>query len=176
MRLALAIALFCASAAAIAEPIGFEGDTVGQPPASWTCGATGRGAPKWTVEADPSVPGGKALRQSGSATFPWCVKGNATLTDGWVEAKFKPLSGREDQAGGVVWRWKDGDNYYVSRANALEDNVSLYYTRHGRRITSSTWTHQWRTTNGTPCAWSSQANEFASHSMARSTSRPTTIT
>jgi len=135
MRLALAIALFCASAAAIAEPIGFEGDTVGQPPASWTCGATGRGAPKWTVEADPSVPGGKALRQSGSATFPWCVKGNATLTDGWVEAKFKPLSGKEDQAGGVVWRWKDGDNYYVARANALENNVSLYYTARGIRKT-----------------------------------------
>jgi hypothetical protein len=49
--------------------------------------------------------------------------------------KFKPLSGREDQAGGVVWRWKDGDNYYVARANALENNVSLYYTEKGRRNT-----------------------------------------
>ena len=49
--------------------------------------------------------------------------------------RFKPVSGEEDQAGGVVWRWKDGDNYYVARANALEDNVSLYYTQHGRRIT-----------------------------------------
>jgi len=35
----------------------------------------------------------------------------------------------------VVWRWKDGDNYYVARANALENNVSLYYTQKGRRIT-----------------------------------------
>src|SRR6185295_3580813 len=41
----------------------------------------------------------------------------------------------EDQAGGLVWRWKDGDNYYVARANALENNVSLYYTEGGRRIT-----------------------------------------
>ena len=49
--------------------------------------------------------------------------------------KFKPLSGREDQAGGVVWRWKDGDNYYVARANALENNVSLYYTEGGSRKT-----------------------------------------
>jgi hypothetical protein len=47
----------------------------------------------------------------------------------------KPISGREDQAGGVVWRWKDGDNYYVARANALENNVSLYYTASGRRNT-----------------------------------------
>jgi len=114
----------------------FDADTVGQAPAGWTCGATGRGSPKWTVEVDPSAPNkGKVLRQSGSATFPWCVKADATLTDGWVEVKFKPLSGKGDQAGGVVWRWKDGDNYYVARANALENNVSLYYTERGSRET-----------------------------------------
>jgi hypothetical protein len=60
---------------------------------------------------------------------------DASLADGFVEVKMKPLSGREDQAGGVVWRWKDGDNYYVARANALENNVSLYYTEAGRRKT-----------------------------------------
>ena len=75
------------------------------------------------------------LRQSGSATFPWCVKNGPSLVDGTVETKFKPLSGKEDQAGGVVWRWKDGDNYYVARANALENNVSLYYTARGVRKT-----------------------------------------
>ena len=51
------------------------------------------------------------------------------------EVKFKPISGKEDQAGGLVWRWKDGNNYYVARANALENNVSLYYTSNGRRNT-----------------------------------------
>ena len=49
--------------------------------------------------------------------------------------KFKPIRGREDQAGGVVWRWKDGNSYYVARANALENNVSLYYTERGSRRT-----------------------------------------
>ena len=58
-----------------------------------------------------------------------------SLADGFVEVKFKPISGKEDQAGGVVWRWQDGDNYYVARANALENNVSLYYTAHGVRKT-----------------------------------------
>jgi hypothetical protein len=58
-----------------------------------------------------------------------------SFADGYVEVKFKPLTGREDRAGGVVWRWKDGDNYYVARANALENNVSLYYTANGRRNT-----------------------------------------
>ena len=45
------------------------------------------------------------------------------------------MRGREDQAGGVVWRWNDANNYYVARANALENNVSLYYTQNGRRNT-----------------------------------------
>ena len=52
-----------------------------------------------------------------------------------VRAALVALVGQDDQAGGVVWRWKDGDNYYVARANALENNVSLYYTQSGRRIT-----------------------------------------
>jgi hypothetical protein len=59
----------------------------------------------------------------------------ASLSDGYVEVKFKALSGRSDQAGGVMWRWKDGNNYYIARANALENNVSLYYTANGRRNT-----------------------------------------
>jgi hypothetical protein len=63
------------------------------------------------------------------------VRKDASLADGFVEVKFKPISGGEDQAGGVVWRWKDGDNYYVARANALENNVSLYHTTKGRRNT-----------------------------------------
>lgn len=41
--------------------------------------------------------------------------------------------GKEDQAGGVIWRAKDSNNYYVARANALEDNVTIYHTINGRR-------------------------------------------
>ncbi len=116
--------------------LGFEADAVGAPPSGWTCGATGRGTPKWTVDVDRSAPGGrKVLRQSGAADFPWCVRKDVSLPDGFVEVRFKPLSGRHDQAGGLVWRWKDGDNYYVARANALENNVSLYHTVGGNRKT-----------------------------------------
>ena len=60
---------------------------------------------------------------------------DTAFVDGAVEVKFKAFSGRQDQAGGVVWRFQDGDNYYVARANALEGNVSLYYTQNGRRNT-----------------------------------------
>lgn len=116
--------------------VSFDRDAAGAPPRQWVCGSTGGGAPKWTVEADPAAPTARnVLRQSGVAPFPWCVLKNVGFADGCLEVKFRPLAGREDQAGGLVWRWKDGDNYYVARANALEDNVSLYYTRNGRRNT-----------------------------------------
>jgi hypothetical protein len=121
---------------ALADTIGFDTDAVGSLPAGWVSGVTGRGAAKWTVEADASAPSRpNVLKQTGRGDFPWCIKKDVSLADGYIEAKFKPLAGREDQAGGLVWRWKDGDTYYVARANALENNVSLYHTQKGRRTT-----------------------------------------
>jgi hypothetical protein len=130
-----ALTIFSATAA-MAETVNFDQDKPGQLPAGWTAGVTGRGMPRWAVAADPKAPSApNVLMQSGSGTFPWCVKQSTSLADGFVEVKFKPISGNEDQAGGVVWRWKDGNNYYVARANALENNVSLYHTSNGRRST-----------------------------------------
>src|SRR6266705_3540436 len=119
---------------ALAEAVNFDNLKVGAPPPGWTATRTGTGDAKWTVEKDataPSPPNG--LKQSGQATYPVCIKDDAVLKDGFVEVKFKPISGREDQAGGLVWRAKDPNNYYVARANALEDNVTIYDTVNGRR-------------------------------------------
>jgi hypothetical protein len=136
MKQALAIAAVLSTAAVVGTLMVMESDVIKESPLGWICGATGGGSPKWAFESDSSAGGdGKVLRQSGVAPFPWCVKPEAALADGWVEVRFRPLSGRDDQAGGVVWRWKDGDNYYVARGNALENNVSLYYTEHGNRRT-----------------------------------------
>src|SRR3954468_18091017 len=130
------IAMTLLAGAAMADTVNFDNEKAGTLPAGWSAGVTGRGAPKWAIEADASAPSApNVLKQSGSGTFPYCVLKDASLTDGYVEVKFKPLSGREDQAGGLVWRFKNGDNYYVARANALENNVSLYYTEGGSRKT-----------------------------------------
>ncbi len=132
----LAFLMMTPTTAAFAETDTFDNAKVGIPPADWTCGVTGRGTPKWMIEADSSAPSKpNVIKQSGRGMFPWCVKKSVSIADGFVEVKFKPLEGRADQAGGLVWRWKDGDNYYVARANALEDNISLYYTEKGNRIT-----------------------------------------
>ena len=132
----IAVATIFAASAASAETISFDNDAAGTLPPAWQQGVTGRGAAKWAVAADESAPSKpNVLRQSGVGAFPWAVLRGTAIENGFVEVKFKALAGREDQAGGVVWRWKDGDNYYVARANALENNVSLYYTEGGRRIT-----------------------------------------
>lgn len=135
-KIVAGVAVAALATAAQAETVGFDRDPAGAMPAGWVCGSTGGGAPRWAVEADAGAPSApNVLKQSGKGAFPWCVKQGTALADGVVEVKFKPLTGREDQAGGVVWRWKDGDNYYVARANALENNVSLYYTERGSRRT-----------------------------------------
>jgi len=119
-----------------AQIVDFDSVSVGTLPSGWVAGVTGRGAPRWAVVEDATAPSApRVLEQSGSGTFPWCVRGDVALADGFVEARVKPVAGREDQAGGVVWRWKDGNHYYVARANALEGNVSLYYTEAGARKT-----------------------------------------
>jgi hypothetical protein len=133
-KIVAGLAMAGLAAGAHAETVTFDGDRAGAAPAGWICGSTGGGTPRWTVEPDPTAPSpSNVLKQSGSAPFPWCVKQGTAIDDGAVEVKFKPLTGREDQAGGVVWRWKDGDNYYVARANALEDNVRFYRVVDGRR-------------------------------------------
>ena len=133
-RICVTVAASIFASAALAETFGFDHDSTGSPPAGWSCGVTGRGSPKWQVEADSSAPSQpNVLKQSGRGTFPWCAERDVSLADGFVEVKFRPIDGGEDRAGGVVWRFKDSDNYYVARANALENNVSLYYTTRGTR-------------------------------------------
>ena len=134
--LALSISILLSATAASAIEENFDAVKSGTLPDDWSCGVTGKGSPVWKVETDTSAPSKpNVLKQSGSGTFPWCVKQSVRIADGFVEVKFKPLAGREDQAGGLIWRFKDGDTYYIARANALENNVSLYHVDKGRRIT-----------------------------------------
>jgi hypothetical protein len=119
---------------AFADSLGFDDSKAGEIPADWIATKTGKGNPKWTVEKDDTAPSKpNVLKQSGEATYPLCIKNDTSLQDGFVEVKFKSVSGDDDQAAGVIWRCQDADNYYVCRANALEDNVVLYKTVKGKR-------------------------------------------
>ena len=109
-------------------------DEAGALPKGWQSGVTGSGTAKWAVVRDDApAPAPFVLKQSGEATFCWAAKTDDKVKDGFVEVKFKPLGGKEDQAGGLVFRFQDGNNYYVVRGNALENNVVLYKTVNGKR-------------------------------------------
>src|SRR5438270_7053003 len=123
------------TASSSADTVTFDNFKTGATPLGWTATQTGSGSAKWSVEKDdlaPSKP--NVLKQNGEATFPVCIKNDTNLKDGFVEVKFKPVAGKEDQAGGVIWRVQDANNYYISRANALEDNVTIYHTINGKRV------------------------------------------
>ncbi len=100
---------------------------------------TGKGGPvAWSVIDDPSAPmGSKVLAQTSKDgidyRFPLAVFDEPVLRDLDAAVRFKPISGEVDRAAGIAVRLSDRDNYYVVRANALEDNVRLYRVVKGDR-------------------------------------------
>ena len=110
----------------------------GLPPANFTFARTGRGGEgKWTVVEDPTASAGRAIEQSSTDRtdyrFPLAIHDSLSVANVDVELRFKAVGGEIDQAGGIAVRLEDADNYYVARANALEDNVRFYRVVNGRR-------------------------------------------
>jgi 3-keto-disaccharide hydrolase len=117
----------------------FDASAVGALPTGFSSAVTGDGGPAaWVVVEDFTAPsGGKVLAQMStdrtSLRFPLCVYDGFTAPDVTVSVSFKPVSGTVDQAAGLVARYRDKNNYYVVRANALENNVRLYKVEGGNR-------------------------------------------
>jgi hypothetical protein len=72
--------------------------------------------------------------ESEKAVFNLCVLGDAKFKDVELTVAFKAVAGDTDQGGGVVWRYKDANNYYVARFNPLEDNYRVYKVVDGKRV------------------------------------------
>ncbi|HYL22177.1 MAG TPA: hypothetical protein VEU74_10480 [Gemmatimonadales bacterium] len=123
----------------------FDSMPAGQPPAGFSFGRTGGGrVGHWIVQAapDPPSPPNVLAQVDSDRTdyrFPVAAAPSPTFTDGSVSVKCKPVSGRVDRACGIVFRYQDENNYYLTRANALEDNVRFYYVKNGRRIQRANW-------------------------------------
>ena len=126
----------------------FENVAIGGLPTGWQAEATN---PKgrletWEVVVDPSAPspdhvlamtrpGESGLFGHRGELFNLCWTRSAMFRDGRIQVRFKAVSGSEDQGGGIMWRVRDKDNYYVARFNPLEDNFRLYSVHDGRRRT-----------------------------------------
>lgn len=100
----------------------------------------GKQNPKWTFVAGRWIrraSGGRQVLAQVGETQPWAVAllADQKFADVDVAVRFRPVSGKEDASGGIIFRAKDGRNYLLVRANALESNFRLYTTVNGKRST-----------------------------------------
>ena len=122
----------------------FDKASLGKVPPGWTMARTGKGqGSDWKVAADETAPSrtGCALAQVAerpSAVFNLCVDNDSKYKDLEASVAFKAIRGKNDQGGGIVWRYQDADNYYIARMNPLEDNYRVYKVVAGKRIQLAT--------------------------------------
>jgi hypothetical protein len=127
--------------------ITFDQAAVGHAPAGWTVAMTHTGAdPRWEVLKDTSAPSPPYVLAQVSADHhidrcPLAIFDGVSLRDGDVSVRIKPVSGQQDQAGGVVWRYRDPNNYYLARTNAITKNVAIYKVHDGERLQIATAVH-----------------------------------
>ncbi len=120
--------------------VDFEDWSKDRAPAGFLLARTGPGRPgAWAVRERADAPSGRQVlvQEEDDPTdlrFPVAVLEDLSMRDGVVSVKCRPLTGSVDQAVGLVFRYRDADNYYVTRANALEGNVRLYYVKNGERV------------------------------------------
>lgn len=126
--------------AAQTQTINFDSYKPGPLPPGWKSAMThAGGAPDWEILADPTAPSKpNVLAQTSTdktgGRFPLAIFEKANFTNGDLSVDFRAISGTQDQAAGLVWRYRDPDNYYIVRANALENNVVLYKVEGGKRV------------------------------------------
>jgi hypothetical protein len=140
MRLLRATAAILLPLAGHAEVIRFDNAAPGSLPAGWSVAMTHAGAvPRWEIVRDDTAPHppfvlAQLSRDATAGRFPLAIWDRAVIRNGEVSVAFKAVDGSIDRAAGVVWRYQDPNNYYIARANALENNVVLYKVEAGVRL------------------------------------------
>jgi hypothetical protein len=124
--------------AAQALKMDFERDEVGKPPRGFSFALTGQGKPGvWIIKKDDRAHGNVLVQTDADTTdyrFPVAVYDGVAAKDVDLSVQFKTISGKGDQGAGLVWRYRDQNNYYITRCNALEDNCTIYHVVNGRRV------------------------------------------
>lgn len=126
--------------------IDFDSATLGKMPPGWSAVMTNAGpAPKWQVLKDGSAPTQPYVLAEASNDpanrFPLAILDTMALRDGDISVRLKPLAGHPEQTGGLIFRYRDGNNYYFARANALNHTVGLYKVENGETIAIASGVH-----------------------------------
>jgi len=120
--------------------INFDSGPLGKTPPGWIVAMTHRGgAPRWEIRQDQTAPTqpyvlAQVSNDTTSDRSPLAILDKVSLRDGDVSVRTKPVAGREDQGGGLVWRYRDENNYYLAQADTLGRSVAVYKVENGRRI------------------------------------------
>ena len=141
MRLVLLSSVFGTTvlAVSVSRVIDFDHERIGSMPSAWETAMTKSGvAPRWEILEDQTAPSrpnvlAQLSTNRTAGRFPLAVLRGVMIRDGEVGVRFEPVAGEVDQAAGLVWRYRDQNNYYIVRANALENNVVLYKVENGER-------------------------------------------
>jgi len=121
--------------------VNFDSGQVGRAPSGWTFEIANRGAARWEIRKDQTAPTGPyvlaEVSNAAGSGCPLAIYNALSLRDGDVSVRIKAVSGREDQAGGVLFRYRDPNNYYLARENASTHNVAIFKVENGqsRQIT-----------------------------------------
>jgi hypothetical protein len=115
----------------------FDKAIPGSMPPGWSCIANQGAASKWEVMKDLTAPTppyvfAQVSHDTSHSCFPVAILNDPVFQNGEISVRMKPVAGKEEQAGGLVWRFRDPNDYYVVRANALENNIALYRVEGGR--------------------------------------------
>jgi hypothetical protein len=121
------------------QTINFDSAKPGSVPAGWTVTPGDGAAPKWEIRKDPSAPSppyvlAQISGHAAGSQCPLAILNKTDVKDGDLSVKVKPVAGKEDPAGGLVFRYRDPEHYYLVRADAIENSIVLYKVDDGKRI------------------------------------------
>jgi hypothetical protein len=139
VRQVLFLFSFALFASTTGRVINFDTFAVGASPPGWTVAmSNGKVPARWEVRQDRTAPTqpyvlAQVSRDPTDDRFPLAILDGVSLRDGDVSVRLKPVSGREDQGGGLVWRYRDPSNYYLVRANAMNKTVTVFRIQNGQR-------------------------------------------
>jgi hypothetical protein len=127
---------------AVTQTINFDSAKPGSVPQGWTVTPNAGRVRQWKILEDLSAPSPPyvfaeiskyAAGDAAGDACPLAILNKTDVKDGDLSVKVKPVAGKEDRAGGLVFRYRDADNYYLVRANALENSIVLYKVEDGKR-------------------------------------------
>jgi 3-keto-disaccharide hydrolase len=120
----------------------FDDETPGAVAAGFTPTQTGEKADPpatWAIVADPEAPSpphvfGVTKTVGVNKTFNNALIEGTSFKDFELTVMLRPVSGANNQGGGVMFRAKGVDDHYIARWNPVENNVRIYALLGGARV------------------------------------------